>query len=52
VNIPYGFQKRLVRIKVPPGIRHGTVLRLKGMGRQVSGSEKGDLHLRVLIQKT
>ena len=49
VNIPYGFSKRLFRISVPPGVSHGTVLRLAGLGRQMDGGKKGDLYIKVLI---
>ena len=49
VNIPRGFSKRLFRISVPPGVSHGTVLRLAGLGRQMDGGKKGDLYLKVLI---
>jgi hypothetical protein len=49
VNIPWGFQKRLFRVKVPPGIRHGTLLKLAGMGRRMDGKGRGDLYLRVDI---
>jgi membrane associated rhomboid family serine protease len=48
VNIPWGFQKRLFRVTVPPGIHHGTTLRLEGMGKQV-GERRGDLYLKVMI---
>lgn len=49
VNIPRGFQKRPFRIKVPPGVRDGTVLRLAGLGRKIDDGKRGDLLLRVLI---
>jgi membrane associated rhomboid family serine protease len=49
VNIPWGFHKRLFRINVPSGVSHGTVLRLAGMGREMSEGERGDLYLKVLI---
>jgi hypothetical protein len=49
VNIPWGFQKRLLRISVPPGVTHGTTLRLAGLGRQIDGGKRGDLYLKVLI---
>ncbi|UCF57689.1 MAG: rhomboid family intramembrane serine protease [Deltaproteobacteria bacterium] len=49
VNIPWGFQKRLLRISVPPGVSHGTTLRLAGLGRQIDGGKRGDLYLKVLI---
>jgi hypothetical protein len=50
VNVPWGFQKRLFRVTIPPGIRDGTVLRLKGMGKQ-AGDVRGDLNLRVTLQE-
>ena len=49
VTIPWGFQKPLYRVSVPPGIRRGTRLRLKGMGKQLPGRPKGDLFLKVEI---
>jgi len=50
VNIPWGFQKRLFRVHVPPGVRDGTVLRLARMGKQVAPGKRGDLFLKVKIQ--
>jgi membrane associated rhomboid family serine protease len=49
INIPWGFQKRLFRVTVPPGVHHGTTLRLTGMGKQVDAEQRGDLYLKVLI---
>ena len=49
ISIPWGFQRRLFRVKIPPGIRDGTVLRLEGMGR-VMGSRRGNLYLRVILR--
>ena len=49
VNIPRGFQKRPFRIKVPPGVRDGTVLRLAGLGRKIDDGKRGDLYLKVLV---
>jgi len=50
VNIPWGFQKRLFRVHVPPGVRDGTVLRLAGMGKRVAPDKRGDLFLKVKIE--
>ncbi|HSM73554.1 MAG TPA: rhomboid family intramembrane serine protease, partial [Desulfobacterales bacterium] len=50
VNIPWGFQKRLFRVAIPPNIREGNVLRLKEMGRQMPDGRRGDLLLKVRIQ--
>ena len=50
VNIPLGFQKRLINVRVPAGIKEGTILRLKGLGQRVGASESGDLYLKVTIE--
>jgi DnaJ-class molecular chaperone len=49
VNIPRGFRKRLFRVSIPPGVRHGTTLRLSGMGRPIDDEKRGDLYLKVKI---
>ena len=49
VNIPWGFQKRIVRVIVPPGVKEGSKLRLKGLGKITSGGQRGDLYLKVAI---
>lgn len=50
VNIPWGFQKRLVNVTIPPGVREGTVLRLKGLGKIMPDGQRGDLLLRVELK--
>ncbi|MCP4117632.1 MAG: rhomboid family intramembrane serine protease [Desulfobacteraceae bacterium] len=50
VNIPWGFYKRLYRVKVPSGVRQGTRLRLAGMGRGPSSENRGDMYLSVVIK--
>lgn len=47
VNIPWGFQKRLFNVLVPPNVTNGTVLRLKGLGKIGSEGQRGDLLLKV-----
>jgi hypothetical protein len=49
VNIPRGYQKRLFRVQIPPGIHPGTLLKLAGMGRRREGESAGDLYLKVTI---
>jgi hypothetical protein len=49
VNIPWGSQRRLFNVNVPPGVRDGTVLRLSGMGRKGLNGEAGDLYLRIEV---
>jgi membrane associated rhomboid family serine protease len=49
VNIPWGFQKRLFRVNVPPGITDATTLRLAGLGRLAPDHRRGDLFLKVVI---
>lgn len=50
VSTPSGFQRRLFRVNVPPGVNKGTVLRLRGQGRAKADGTRGDLLLRVVIQ--
>lgn len=50
VNIPWGFQKRIVKVIVPPGVKGGSKLRLKGLGKTTSDGQRGDLYLKVAIE--
>jgi membrane associated rhomboid family serine protease len=50
VNIPWGFHTRLIKVVVPAGIKEGKMLRLKGMGRQLAGEQRGDLLLKVVVR--
>lgn len=51
INIPHGFHKRLFNVIVPPGVKEGTLLRLKGLGKSAyQSAEKGDLYLKVVIK--
>jgi membrane associated rhomboid family serine protease len=49
VSIPTGFPKRLLRVLVPPGVTHGSLMRLRGLGRPTPDGRHGDLFLRVAI---
>lgn len=50
VTIPWGFKKSVYQVVVPAGIRRGSMLRLKGMGKSLPGMPPGDLLLRVDIK--
>jgi len=50
VNIPWGFQKRLINVAVPAGIEEGKLLRLKSMGKLTPSGGRGDLLLKVHIK--
>lgn len=49
VNIPRGFNKRILRVTIPQGIKQGALLRLKGLGKHSATDKKGDLLLKVEI---
>lgn len=49
IAIPQGLRERDLMITVPPGVRHGTRLRLKGLGRADRKGKRGDLFLEVRI---
>ena len=50
VNIPWGFHKRLIKVTVPPGIKKGSKLRLKGLGKEIEANQRGDLYLKVDVK--
>ncbi len=50
VTVPHGFQRRVFRVNVPPGMETGKVLRLRGQGRGAGPGQTGDLLLKVIIQ--
>jgi len=52
VNIPWGFQKRLIKVTIPAGIAEGAKLRLKGQGRLMPNGRQGDLLLKVALRPT
>jgi hypothetical protein len=49
VNIPWGFKKRIIKVIVPSGVKEGSMLRLKGMGKITPEGKRGDLYLKVAI---
>jgi membrane associated rhomboid family serine protease len=50
VSVPRGFQNRLLKVTVPAGVKEGSLLRLKGMGKETAPGLRGDLLLKVLIE--
>ncbi|NLA74982.1 MAG: rhomboid family intramembrane serine protease, partial [Deltaproteobacteria bacterium] len=51
VNIPWGFQQRLFNVTIPSGVKDGSILRLRGMGKRISYDRSGDLFLKVLVRE-
>lgn len=51
VNIPWGFQRRIYRIDIPPGVKNGQVLRLRGMGKRTADGRRGDLRLKIVVEQ-
>jgi hypothetical protein len=50
ISIPFGYQKKTIVVRIPPGIRDGMKLRLEGMGRKINGDQRGDLYLQVTVK--
>jgi membrane associated rhomboid family serine protease len=50
ITIPMGFQRRMYRVNVPPGVSTGKTLRLKGQGRVSPEGQRGDLMLKVIVK--
>jgi curved DNA-binding protein len=38
-----------IRVRIPPGVREGQSIRVRGKGEQIAGGEPGDLYLRVRL---
>lgn len=51
LNLPWGFYNRFYRVNIPPGIKDGNILRLRGLGRQSPDGDRGDLYLTVKIEQ-
>ncbi|MBU2490294.1 MAG: rhomboid family intramembrane serine protease [Proteobacteria bacterium] len=51
VNIPWGFQKRLYTVVIPPGLSSGSRLKLAGLGRLAETGVRGDLILEVKFRE-
>ena len=49
VSVSTGAPRRLLRVLVPPGVSHGSLIRLRGLGRTTPEGQRGDLLLRVSI---
>ena len=50
ISIPFGYQKKTIAVRIPPGIGDGTKLRLEGMGMKKDGGQRGDLYLQVSVR--
>lgn len=50
VNIPHGRQKKLFVVTIPPGIKEGAKLRLRGAGKKRDENQRGDVYLKIIIQ--
>jgi membrane associated rhomboid family serine protease len=48
-NIAWGFHTKMIRVSVPAGAGAGKTLRLKGLGKQISRDQRGDLLLKVIV---
>jgi DnaJ-class molecular chaperone len=49
VSVPFGLQRRMFRVNVPPGMETGKRLRLKGQGMPRPDGNRGDLILNVVV---
>jgi len=48
-EVSVGGSKRRVEVKIPPGVREGSRVRVAGEGGKGAGGRRGDLYLRVRI---
>ncbi|MBX4209498.1 molecular chaperone DnaJ [Candidatus Parcubacteria bacterium] len=40
-----------IKVKIPPGVEEGEMIRLSGAGEAVSGGQSGDLYMRIHVKK-
>lgn len=40
-----------IKVKIPPGIENGEMIRLSGAGEAISGGQAGDLYIKVYVKK-
>lgn len=50
INIPWGSQKKIFVVTIPPGIKEGATLKLGGIGKRIDEERRGDVYLNVIIQ--
>lgn len=50
VNLPWGFHSRILKVRIPPKVREGSTLRLKGIGKRRPDGTRGDLYLKVALE--
>lgn len=49
ISIPYGLRKKNFIVTVPPGVKEGTRLHLKGLGEKDREGNRGDLFLDIRV---
>jgi DnaJ-class molecular chaperone len=49
VSISQGLRKRNIIVTVPPDVKDGTRLRIKGLGQKDDEGNRGDLFLEIRI---
>jgi curved DNA-binding protein CbpA len=49
INYKQGTKKKKLMVKIPPGVKPGTKIRLKGMGR-IQNEKSGDLYLHLKVK--
>ncbi len=49
-SLRQGFKRRKLMVKIPAGVKHGTTVRLRGLGKK-RGNQVGDLYLKIKIRE-
>jgi DnaJ-class molecular chaperone len=49
ISVSQGLRKRNIMVAVPPDVKNGTRLRLKGLGQKDTEGNRGDLFLEIRI---
>lgn len=51
ISVPHGLRKRTFLVKIPPGVQDGTLLRLRGLGREDMDGKREDLILAIKVRE-
>ena len=50
LSLSSGKRIRSVEVRIPPGVTHGSRIRVAGEGESISGGKQGDLYLRIELK--
>ena len=43
-------KNKLFVVTIPPGVKEGAILRLRGIGKKRDDDQRGDVYLKIVVQ--